>query len=199
MIRLTGGEFRGRSIRTPASLHTRPTQAKLRQALFNSIQAYVPEARVLDLFAGSGALGFEALSRGATSVVFVESVRSVAALIEQNARELGVQNRVTIRCEDAATAFKRLAEAGAKATAFDVVMADPPYSEGWETRLVAEPAWDRLLTAEGIFCLEWGIVKAQVDAIPDETRLLVKAREKNYGDSRLTTYRRAVEPVADGG
>ena len=65
MLRLTGGVLRGRTIQAPPHQQTRPTQSKLRQALFNSLQAVTPEARVLDLFAGSGALGFEALSRGA--------------------------------------------------------------------------------------------------------------------------------------
>src|SRR5262245_32005744 len=99
MIRITGGELRGRSLRTPKHSErspdrTRPTQAKLRQALFNSLQMHIPEARVLDLFAGSGTLGFEALSRGAESVVFVESSREVCRLIQQNAQELGVEDRV---------------------------------------------------------------------------------------------------------
>ena len=96
MLRLTGGEFRGRSIHTPGHDQTRPTQAKLRQALFNSLQTVITDATLLDLFAGAGTLGFEALSRGASHVTFVESNRTVARLIEKNAAELNVRDRVRV-------------------------------------------------------------------------------------------------------
>lgn len=190
MLRLTGGEFRGRIIKTPAERPgkntVRPTQARLRQALFNSIQGLIPDARVLDLFAGSGALGFEALSRGATSVTFVEESRSVLKLIEQNAADLKVTDRVTIVGDSAVRAAKRLAEQGA----FDLIIADPPYSDGWEMKLIEELPWTELLAPGGCFCLEWGTTKSQVDLLPDRHGVLAKTREKVYGDSVLTTYER---------
>jgi 16S rRNA (guanine966-N2)-methyltransferase len=192
MIRLTGGEFRGRSIRTPKLPErglglTRPTQAKLRQALFNSLQAYIPDAKILDLFAGPGTLGFEALSRGAERVVFVEEQRSVCRLIEANARELGVEERVRILECTAEQAWSRLTGEAP----FDIVLADPPYSGGFETKLLTRAPWTELLTTEGFFCLEWGLVKGG-SALPDASPVLVKVREKNYGDSVLTTFRRVV-------
>jgi 16S rRNA (guanine966-N2)-methyltransferase len=189
MLRLTGGEFRGRSIRTPReSERTRPSQAKLRQALFNSLQAYIPGARVLDLFAGPGTLGFEALSRGAEKVVFVESARSVSKLISDNARELGVLDRVVVHGEEVERIWSRLGEEGP----FDLVLADPPYAGGFEDLLLQKAPWERLLAPDGHFCLEWGTVKSQVTELPDTAAggILVKVREKNYGDSVLTTFRR---------
>src|SRR4051812_18174623 len=108
MLRITGGEFRGRSLHAPKGDHTRPTQSKLRQALFNSLQASLPDARVLDLFAGSGALGFEALSRGAAHVHFIESARPVAKLIEKNGAELRVLDRMTLWSDDVGHVKNRL-------------------------------------------------------------------------------------------
>lgn len=192
-LRLTGGEFRGRIIQTPKHQHTRPTQARLRQALFNSIQTLIPDARVLDLFAGSGALGFEALSRGASQVVFIEDAKSTVRLIEKNAQDLKVLDRSVIWA-DAVEAessggqsafWKRVVGKGP----FDIVLADPPYDGGWEMALLEKAPWQELLTENGIFCLEWGSLKSQVSELPDQAGVLVKVREKNYGDSVLTTYR----------
>jgi 16S rRNA (guanine966-N2)-methyltransferase len=187
MLRITGGEFRGRFIEAPAGSTTRPTQSRLRQALFNSIQMSVPDARVLDLFAGSGALGFEALSRGAERVVFVEQSRVVAQLIERNARDLGVIERIEILSESVDRVWKRLEAV----PPFGVVLADPPYAEGWEERLLSETPWERTLAPQGLFVLEWGIKKAQIPSLPDRAGRLVKVREKNYGDSVLTHYEMA--------
>lgn len=188
MVRITSGEFRGRSIGTPPGERTRPTQARLRQALLNSLQASITGARVLDLFSGSGALGFEALSRGASEVVFVESARPAIQFIHRNARTLGVEERVRIIPESVDQAWRAIQATGP----FDIVLADPPYEGGWEVRLLNEAPWGGLLREGGHFCLEWGALKSRVETLPDRTPFLVKIREKNYGDSVLTTF------VADG-
>jgi 16S rRNA (guanine966-N2)-methyltransferase len=190
VLRLTGGEFRGRFIQTPASRPgkdtVRPTQARLRQALFNSLQMSIPDAKVLDLFAGSGALGFEALSRGAASVVFVEEARSVLKLLEGNVAELAVADRLEIIGDSVARAGKRLEGY----PPFDIVLADPPYAADWELKLLNDFRWNELLAPGGYFCLEWGTQKSQVSELPERVPFLVKVREKNYGDSVLTTYQR---------
>jgi 16S rRNA (guanine966-N2)-methyltransferase len=139
---------------------------------------------VLDLFAGSGALGFEALSRGAAHVVFIEKSRSVVQIIERNAKNLGVEDRIEIIMAPLDEAWNEIG----KQPPFDIVMADPPYSEGWEERLLAEAPWDHLLEPQGLFVIEWGLQKAQSPALPDQSGKLVKVREKNYGDSVLTTF-----------
>lgn len=186
MIRLTGGLFRGRSIQTPTGSRTRPTQAKLRQALFNSLQHSIPDARVLDLFAGSGALGFEALSRGASHVTFVEKAKSVVSLIEKNAALLEVKDQVRVIGDSIEHGQKLFLEDAP----FDLILADPPYAHGWELKLLTGLPWDKLLAPQGYFCLEWGIQKTQPIILPDTLPFLVKTREKNYGDSVLTTYLR---------
>lgn len=185
MLRLTSGSFKGRSILTPAHLKTRPTQAKLRQALFNSIQAITPEARVLDLFAGSGSLGFEALSRGASEVVFVEISASVAKLIEKNAESLGVMDKVRVLVGSIDSYKETLHRLGP----FDLVLADPPYGMGWELKLIQGFSWDTLLSEDGVFCFEWGEGQGQLKELPESGPFLVKIREKHYGDSRLTTFK----------
>ncbi|MEO5969586.1 MAG: 16S rRNA (guanine(966)-N(2))-methyltransferase RsmD [Bdellovibrionia bacterium] len=184
MIRLTGGLFRGRVIHTPANADTRPTQARLRQALFNSLQAHTESAKVLDLFAGSGALGFEALSRGAKEVVFVEKSRTASALIQKNAQLLKVTEQVHIITGSVETALEKLKHFGP----FDLVFADPPYEDGWEIKLLNQWPWDALLSDEGFLCLEWGSLKSQVSELPADVNSLEKIREKQYGDSVLTTY-----------
>lgn len=189
MLRLTGGVFRGRTIETPHHQQTRPTQAKLRQALFNSLQAQIPGAKVLDLFAGSGALGFEALSRGAEQVVFVESARSPLKLIEKNAQLLDVLGQSQILGDSVASVVHRLRGLAP----FDLVLADPPYEESWEMKLLTDWPWHELLTDDGYFCMEWGLKKSTVSELPDRVASLVKVREKIYGDSVLTTYRRIVQ------
>lgn len=189
MIRITGGELRGREVKTPPGARTRPTLAKVRQALFNSIQSSVPDARVLDLFAGSGALGFEALSRGASSVVFVESSRQAVKVLEFNAQTLGVAARVTILCEPLEKLIAREGLAGP----FDLVLADPPYELGWETKLLSDAPWGQWLAPDAVVCMEWSPLKSgrrDDPHLPDQVPFLVKTREKNYGDTVLTLFSR---------
>ncbi len=186
MIRITGGEFRGRLLSVPPAGRTRPTQAKLRQALFNSVQMRIPESRCVDLFAGSGSLGFEALSRGATHVVFVENDRNVAKILLKNAETLRVTDRMELWSEPVEKLAERLAEAGP----FDVVFADPPYAGGWELRLLQELDWSRILAPGGILVLEWGTQKSQVKELPETSGFLAKVREKSYGESILSTFER---------
>jgi 16S rRNA (guanine966-N2)-methyltransferase len=199
MLRLTGGQFGGRKLHSPtdSGLHagkTRPTQAKLRQALFNTIQFEVGDARVLDLFAGVGTLGFEALSRGAASVVFVEAAKPVCKLIDRNASELGVTGQVRVIAERVEKAGTMLEASGP----FDLVLADPPYLLGVEVDLLSGKwfDWGKLLAVGGKIYVEWGRTKSQFSELPERVELpenggaLMKIREKHYGDSILTTYQR---------
>ena len=195
MLRITGGEFRGRLLRTPPGAGVvRPTQARLRQALFNSIQAQVPDARVLDLFAGSGSLAFEALSRGATRAVAVEAHKGVLAVLERNRAELEVEKRLRIINAPVEKSWGRIVSEGP----FEVILIDPPYADGWEKRILEEAPWTELVAPGGVVCLEWGSRKSEAKELPEVVAggLLVKVREKIYGESILTTYAR---PSEDGG
>jgi 16S rRNA (guanine966-N2)-methyltransferase len=130
-IRIIAGEFKGRRIKTPASDNVRPTADRVRESWFSILQGAIPGARVLDLFAGSGALGFEALSRGAVSVDFVEKHAASFAIIRDNAATLNVAGQVTIHRTDAMRFAERL-----QPGAYDVAFADPPYATGDAARLV---------------------------------------------------------------
>ena len=190
MLRITGGRFRGREIAVPVASgkqETRPSKARLRQALFNSLQMLVPGSRVLDLFAGSGSLGFEALSRGAAAVVAVETARPALSVLQGNAKILQLE---PAEYRWLAHPVEECWQDALRDGPFDIVMADPPYADGWELNLLNETPLEKILVPEGVFVLEWGLVKSKIEILPDETPLLVKIREKLYGDSGLTTYRR---------
>ena len=187
MLRITGGEFRGRLLRTPRGVDvTRPTQARLRQALLNSIQMKIPGARVLDLFAGSGALAIEALSRGADGAVCVENHKQVVSVLEQNREELRLGKRLQIIAAPVEASWARIVSAGP----YDIIFADPPYAAGWEKKLLEAAPWRELLTSDSLFCLEWGAKKSESKELPEQVGngFLIKTREKIYSESILTTY-----------
>jgi 16S rRNA (guanine(966)-N(2))-methyltransferase RsmD len=124
-MRIISGSLRRRSIIVPLGLDVRPTTDRVREAVFNMLVGRVElvNARVLDLFAGSGALGFEAISRGASRATFIENNRRVAAVIRENARQFGVESSARVQAEDVAHFLKRY-----DGPPFDIVFADPPYT-----------------------------------------------------------------------
>lgn len=121
-MRVIAGSAGGRRLTVPAGAAVRPTADRVREALFSSLGPAVPDATVLDLFAGSGALGIEALSRGAARVVLVERDRRAAAVVASNLARTGLQERATLVRTDAA-AYARDPRGGP----FDIVLLDPPY------------------------------------------------------------------------
>src|SRR5439155_13659123 len=123
LLRIIAVEFKRRRLKAPAGRTVRPTGDRVKEAWFSILQQSIPAARVLDLFAGSGALGFEALSRGAVSVDFVENSKASLAAIRDNATTLNVGDRVTIHRSDALRFAERLQPAQ-----YDIAFADPPYA-----------------------------------------------------------------------
>jgi len=162
----------------------RPTMDRVKAAIFSSLGDIIAGARVLDLFAGSGALGIEALSRGACSVVFVEADRQSAEIIEGNLARTKLNGRV--REQDV---FDFLQHASG-AEIFDVVFADPPYEkteagERFTEKLLANEALFQLLDPDGIFVLE----KRPAEALP-ETKLWRLIRQKTYGATEVLFFSR---------
>ena len=131
-LRIVAGEFRGRRLQAPADSRVRPTADRVREAWFSILGPRVHGARVLDLFAGSGALGLEALSRGAARVDFVELNPASLQALKANIASLGVDDRVTVHRGEALRFAGRLLP-----DAFDIVVADPPYTADLAERLVA--------------------------------------------------------------
>ena len=148
-VRIIGGEWRRRVLRFPDAEGLRPTPDRVRETLFNWLGQDLSGLSCLDLFAGSGALGFEAASRGAERVVMVEQSASVAASLRANARLLGAETRLEIVHADA---VKFASSLGPDAPGFDVLFLDPPYKQGWIERV--QPWLDRLVKPEGWLYVE---------------------------------------------
>ncbi len=125
-MRITGGQAARRILKVPKGLDVRPTPDLVKQAIFNSLGARVVDARVLELFAGSGALSLECLSRGAASVVCIEKSSRHADFIHKNAVTAGYGQSLAVRTQDVFPALAQLAATGAQ---FDLILADPPYGE----------------------------------------------------------------------
>ncbi len=123
-MRITGGVIKGVPIKAPKGMRTRPTSDKVREAMFETLGGHVVDAEVLDLFAGSGAVGIEALSRGASHVVFVDNSTQTALIINDNLKRTGFSERGQIIRADFRLAMKKLGKTRKK---FDLIFIDPPY------------------------------------------------------------------------
>ena len=174
-MRIVGGRWRGRRIRPPADARVRPTADRVREAWMSIVLPALEDARVLDLFAGSGALGLEALSRGAASAELVEVSSAGVRAIRENAEQLGAGNAVQIHRGDAIRFIEKLSLA-----AFDVAFADPPYGHGL-ARAVAE-RW-----IEVPFAALLGVEHEAKETMPEgDTR--------RYGSTAITFYRARGRP-----
>jgi 16S rRNA (guanine966-N2)-methyltransferase len=123
-MRIIAGSFKNHFLASPKGLETRPTSGKMREALFNICQGYIEGAVFLDLFAGSGAMGFEALSRGAAKVVFIEKSREAVKCIQANIKNLGVEGKAQLYVGNVEVLLPRFIKTGQQ---FDIIFADPPY------------------------------------------------------------------------
>ena len=176
-MRVIAGRFKGRRLKTPTWEGLRPTSDKLRETLFNILAPRIEAARVLDGYAGTGAVGIEALSRGAAHVTFVEQNRRAAALVAANLQECGVEGGYTIECADVVAAL----DAHAAADAFDLILLDPPYDIG-NIGLTLDAA-ARRLAGNGLIVLERPTRRE-----PPEPGMLRRIRDVKSGDSTLTFF-----------
>ena len=170
-MRIVAGRWRGRQIKAPPDDAVRPTSDRVREAWMSIVSPALPGARVLDLFAGSGALGLEALSRGARSVDFVETAPEALRALRENAELLGAGDEMTIHRRDA-IAFLDTLGAGS----YDVAFADPPYRRG----LSEEVARRWLATG---FAHVLGVEHASTEAMPGG------GTTRRYGTTAITFYR----------
>lgn len=154
MLRVIAGQLGGRRLRTPSGLSTRPTADRVREALFNILGPPPPSARVLDLYAGSGALGIEALSRGAAQAIFVEQDARVCRQISDNLASLGLAGRGVVRCGRAVSLLPQLAQSAERVAPFSWVFADPPYDSDELPALMARLGRMSLLAADAQIIIE---------------------------------------------
>jgi len=177
-MRVTGGIGRGRRLKVPAGSQVRPTSDKVKQALFNILGDKVEGAAFLDLFAGAGGIGIEALSRGAGRVVFVDAAKSSLAAIKQNIEQLGFGERAEVVLSKAESFLKK------HGGPFDLVFLDPPYAEEMHP-LLEMVAGAGMLKPHSIVIAEH--FKKQVS--PERAGALSLYREVRYGDTVLAWYR----------
>jgi 16S rRNA (guanine(966)-N(2))-methyltransferase RsmD len=176
-MRVIAGRYKGRRLKTPTWKGLRPTSDKLRETLFNILAPRIEGARVLDGYAGTGAVGIEAISRGAAHVTFVEQDRRAAALVAANLKECVIEGGYTIECADVVAAL----DAHAAADAFDLILLDPPYDIG-NVGLMLDAA-ARRLAGNGLLVLERATRRE-----PPESGTLRRIRDVKSGDSTLTFY-----------
>ena len=178
---MIAGEFKGRRLKTPKWEGVRPTSDKLRETLFNVLAPRIAGAKVLDGYAGTGAVGIEALSRGAAHVTFVEQDRRAAALIGANLKKCGIANGYAIIQTTVLQAIDRLRNTCTGSEAFDVILLDPPYATDTQDALqhVGE-----IVKPDGVVVLEHAR-KSESPVVPGR---LVRTREVRSGDSALTFY-----------
>jgi 16S rRNA (guanine966-N2)-methyltransferase len=178
-MRVIAGQFKGRRLKTPSWDGLRPTSDKLRETLFNILASRMQDAKVLDGFAGTGAIGIEALSRGAGSVTFVDADRRAIALIEENLALCRLESGASVHRGDVESVLGRLPE-----SPFDVIILDPPYDF---TRVpdVLDAA-SACLAPDGIIVLERATKRE-----PDIPASLVHIRDVKSGDSTLTFLSRS--------
>ena len=199
-MRITGGRAARIPLRVPKGLAVRPTPDLVKQAVFNSLGDRVIGARVLELFAGTGALSLECLSRGAVSAVCVEKSTRHAAVLKQNIQTAGFSSDLLeVRTQDVTSALSQLVAAGRE---FELIMADPPYgeknlgrrSESWAQKLLDEPDVPRLLSPGGLLVL--GHAKRDTLSLPDSWQ---EKKMLRHGDS-VMRFLRPVQgsPAATG-
>jgi 16S rRNA (guanine(966)-N(2))-methyltransferase RsmD len=181
MTRIIAGRGKGRRLKTPSGLETRPTGARVRQTLFDILAPRLPGCRFLDAFAGSGAVGLEALSRGAASVILVEQAGAAAAAARENVRAMAGVGDVQVFRQDARVALPALAEQGRR---FDVVFLDPPYAGDLYERSL------ETIVAAGLLA-PGGVAVAQhfhKRPLPERIGSLVRVRSVRVGDHLLSFY-----------
>ena len=181
-VRVIAGALKGRRLVTPRGATTRPTADQVRIALMDTLGPWLPDARLLDLFAGAGGVGFEALSRGAAHVTFVErDPRAIAALVE-NIRTLDLEPRTSVVRGDVARQLERLAGEGRR---FEIAFLDPPYATDDGERVLAALGDGALIAPDGVVIAQHLTKRRPAQ----EYRVLRAFRDRRFGETTLTFFR----------
>lgn len=182
-MRIIGGIFKGRKLKFPKRKTTRPTSSKVREALFNIIMSRVSDCVFVDLFAGSGAVGLEALSRGARFVIFIEKDVRACGIIKQNIKNLGIdENKTLIICDDAISGLKKLEK---KRYSFDIIFIDPPYYKKMIKPCLSFLKSSAQMSSDAIIILQYS--KDEIISTKD----FIVNKEKKYGRTFLSFLTRS--------
>ncbi len=178
-MRIITGTAKGRQLKTPRGRDVRPTSDRVKESLFAILAGRIADAAVADLFAGTGNLGLEALSRGAASAVFVDASPASIALIRDNAARTGLQGRAEILCLDALAAVDRFARTG---RTFDLIFCDPPYNRGLVAAILGKIAAGDILRPDGTVIIE----HSRHEQLPDSLVHLRVSRTERYGETLVS-------------
>lgn len=188
-MRISAGQLKGRKVADRRVFdkagqgELRPTSSKVREALFDILRNDIRDSVFLDLYAGTGAVGFEALSRGASRAVFVEADRHLSKEISDSIRKMGIEGMTEVHTEEAGLFLKRAARIGAS---FDIIFVDPPYASdeiGKALPLIGESG---IIREGGHLIVEHPAKKI----LPQDLPSLTLIKQYKYGDTRLTRYRK---------
>jgi 16S rRNA (guanine966-N2)-methyltransferase len=188
-VRIIAGEFRGRRLVSPRGRSIRPTADRVREAIFNIISMHLAGARVLDLYAGTGALGLEALSRGAAGAVFIDQNVAAVRLIHENIRLCGVQDRTRVIHQPIGQALKILAAGRGGPELFDMVFLDPPYGKGLLQAVLIELTELEIVAPECLAIAE----HHESESLPMAGGGWFKIRERKYGDTVVSLITNAAD------
>lgn len=181
MPRVIAGVAGGIPLKAPPGDGTRPTTDRTKESVFNMIQADIPEAQVLDLFAGSGGLGIEALSRGAAFAVFVEADRTVCDLILQNLKKTRLSDQAEVMCRDVGLAIRQLALEGRK---FHLVFADAPYRRDFVLKTLLLLDENDIMMHDGMAVVE----HHREESPPQSVARWLLERRREYGETVFSFY-----------
>ncbi len=187
-MRVISGSAKGHSLKAPKHMGLRPTPSRVKEAIFSSLASRVPDARILELFAGTGAFSIEMLSQGAASAVLVEKDARAASLIEQNLKKTHLEDKARLIRGDVRQALEWMVK---ESSTFDLIFADPPYDKtpskkddtSWLNLLLQSETLPQLLVPGGVLLIEY--FKKQV---PVETNGWKPGKEFKFGDTVVTVF-----------
>lgn len=180
-MRVISGQFRGRKLEKLEGMDIRPTSDRVKESLFNMLGARLFDCAFLDLFAGTGGIGIEAYSRGATQVVFIDESAKSIKVLKTNLEKLQIQEQVEVYNTDYINAINKLASDNRK---FDIIFIDPPYLKGYAQNALVQLADNKVLKEDAIVIIEHDIQ----DKMPESAGNLNMQRQKKYGNTMLSLY-----------
>ncbi len=188
-MRIIGGQFKGRKLETMADRSIRPTTDRVKESMMNLIQKEIVDSTVLDLFAGSGALGIEVLSRGASSCTFVDNSRTSIAVLQNNLAKISAKYDVIAKDYRSA-----LDELGRRGKQFDIIFLDPPYNKDTESDALARIKTQNLLTEDGLIMIE----RDREDKAHSLPQGLILADARHYGGTTVEIIRMGTKVAITG-
>ena len=177
-MRIITGEYRGRKLETPIGYDVRPTTDKVKEAIFNLLQNDIYDSVCVDLFAGTGSLGLEALSRGAKRCYFCDNARASLNMIKNNIKHCGANEKSIVLAGDYSKTLTRIKEQA------DIIFLDPPYASGLYEKCLGLIQELDLLSDEGIIVAEHD----KYDEMPEQVGSLMKVKERRYGKILVSIY-----------